>query len=157
MKSKQLPWLLVALAAVAALVATSDPAGTGGVIVAPTARGIPNMTLRAVLPRKAYVEGSNLDPFVPPPVEVSPSAQAQSPQQSDPRNVEQSLWIVIGKQNDGPAGWSVFLARNEQTLIARVGDVLDDGYRIISISPPTMILRHVKRDSRRALDIGEAQ
>jgi hypothetical protein len=35
--------------------------------------------------------------------------------------------------------------------------MLDDNYRVVAIKPPTLTLQHLKRNTRRTLDIGEAK
>lgn len=156
MKSTYLPWLLVALAGVTALVVMGDPSGGNEKTVDPVARGASIMRLRTILPRKVIGHVGNADLFGVAAAEMHAAAPSVSIQQGEPRLIEQPSWNVIGKHLDGSSGWSVFLARDEQTLIVRAGDVLDDGHQIVSIVPPVMILHHMKRNTRKTLEIGEA-
>jgi hypothetical protein len=64
---------------------------------------------------------------------------------------------VIGKQSEEDGGWSVFMARGEETWVVREGDALGDDYRVASIRPPQLALQHVRLKTRRTIDIGEAK
>ena len=156
MKSRYLPWLLLILAAVLALVFSGFQSGQDDTLVKPVARSRTDASLRGIVPRTTTPDAGNAALFGATPEEAPASGQSESAQEGEISNPP-LLWRVIGKQHDGSSGWSVFLARDELTMVARVGDVLDDGYRIVSIAPPTMIVGHVTQDTRRAMDIGEAQ
>lgn len=156
MKGKTLPWLLVALAGVMLLLAMGDPPGSNDRVVAATVRNASGVQLRATLPRKASGSVGNADLFGVAPIATQNATSSESSDQHHPRMDDKPSWNVIGKHLENPSGWAVFLAREEQTLMVRVGDVLEDGYRVDSIAPPVMVLRHVKRNTRKTLDIGEA-
>lgn len=155
MNGKWLPWLLAAFAALAVLVITGDPVSPDYEVVAPTRMADTRPSIRALLSRRVGVNERGVDPFALPHGEAfSMSQQASSPPADPPQAGEQPSWNVIGKQYDSTAGWSVFLARDNQTCIVRVGDELDDGYRIVAINPPVLSLQHMKRKTRSTLDIG---
>lgn len=158
MTSPYLPWLLAALAGVAALVLMDDPPDSNDKIVAASGHRVSSMKLRAILPRKGAGNIGNADLFGVAPSEAStvvPSVTAPVSRQNERQLLEQPTWKLIGKYLDAPSGWAVFLVRNEQTRIVHAGDLLDDGYRIERIDPPLMALRHVQRNTRKTLDIGE--
>lgn len=163
MKSHRLPWLLLALATTAALAAFGDPPAetvTATLPTQPRDHVVAHVVaIRALLPRAlaAAVPG---DPFG---VALSPR-QAELPAAVVPATVppaptfNASLpWRVIGKQQEEGADWSVFLARGEETTVVRVGDLLDEGYRVTAIEPPTLTLQHIQKKIRRTLDIGDAR
>lgn len=66
------------------------------------------------------------------------------------------LLTVLGKKYEAPI-WEVYLARGDQTLIAREGMALDGGLRVDSIAPPTMNLTLTSTGQTMSLDIGEAR
>lgn len=155
MKSRRLPWLLLALAATAALGALGEP-NADVAVVASSQSPDRASRIRALLPRSAG-SWQGGDPFAvaiaapPAPVAESP---AVAPAPSFPAPVP---WRVIGKQQDEDASWTVFLARGEDTWVVREGDTLDDGFRVAAIKPPTLTLQHIKHQTRRTLDIGIAR
>lgn len=162
MKITRLTWLLAALATTAALAAFGDsptPAPPAPAFDAPGPfAALP--PIRALVARPAPT-GSGIagDPFsaAPPPVTAALTAIASRPTAVAPAPTALPAlpWQVIGKQFDEQEGWTVFLARGEQTSIVRTGDTLDDSYRIVAIQPPTLTLQHLKQASRRTLDIGD--
>jgi len=155
MKSRRLPWLLLALATTAALAAFGDASPD---VVQPAAQPgafEPVAVIRALQPRND-IPGPGGDPFAvtPPPSNTPVETNAVPPA---PTFAAPLSWRVIGKQLEDDAGWTVFLARGEETSIVRAGDMLDDTYRVTAIQPPTLTLQHIHRKNRRTLDIGEAK
>jgi hypothetical protein len=147
----RLPWLLLALAATAALAALGEPDAAAPAMPRATERAA---SIRALLPRSAG-KWQGGDPFavaVPAPPPLPVVAVTAAPSFPPP-----SPWHVIGKQQDEDASWTVFLARGEDTWVVREGDTLDDGYRVAAIKPPTLVLQHMKRNARRTIDIGIAR
>ena len=61
MTSPYLPWLLAALAGVAALVLMDDPPDSNDKIVAASGHRVSSMKLRAILPRKGAGNIGNAD------------------------------------------------------------------------------------------------
>jgi len=152
-KSRRLPWLLSALAATAALAAMGDPDSELAPPVAVRSAPERSPAIRGLLPRVASVS-HGIDPFAVAPTLAPaepPPASAVAPAPSFPPPLP---WRVIGKQQDD-AGWTVFLARGEDTQLVREGDTLDETYRVAAIQPPTLTLQHLKHKTRRTLDIGE--
>lgn len=157
MKSRRLPWLLLALATTAALAAFGDSSPDS---VAPSAQPSafePVAVIRALQPR-TDLPGPGGDPFAV----TAPPAPSTTPGETNavppaPTFAAPLPWRVIGKQLEDDAGWTVFLARGEETSIVRAGDMLDDTYRVTAIQPPTLTLQHINRKNRRTLDIGEAK
>lgn len=156
MKSRRLLWLLLALAATAALGALGEP--NVDVAAASSARQAERFTsVRALLPRSAAAWQGG-DPFAV--AVAAPAVAAPEPHAAvapAPSFLVPVPWRVIGKQQDEDASWTVFLARGEDTWVVREGDTLDDGFRVAAIKPPTLTLQHVTRHARRTLDIGIAR
>jgi hypothetical protein len=164
MKSRRLPWLLLALAATAALGALGEP-NADVAVVASSQSPDRASRIRALLPRSAGAWQGG-DPFAvaiaapPAPAAESPAVAPARPAGSTlgvPTFPALSPWRVIGKQQDDDASWTVFLARGEDTWVVREGDTLDDGFRVAAIKPPTLTLQHIKHQTRRTLDIGIAR
>jgi hypothetical protein len=64
-------------------------------------------------------------------------------------------FTYIGKQSsDGR--WEVFLSRGDDTLIVHEQTIIDGGYRVESIAPPTMTLVYLPTKLVQTLDIGSA-
>lgn len=155
MKSRRLPWLLLALAATAALGALGEP-NADVAVVASSQSPDRASRIRALLPRSAGAWQGG-DPFAVA-VAAPPAPIAESPAVAPaPTFPAPSPWRVIGKQQDDDASWTVFLARGEDTWVVREGDTLDDGFRVAAIKPPTLTLQHIKHQTRRTLDIGIAR
>lgn len=59
----------------------------------------------------------------------------------------------IGKKWDGEQ-WTIFLARDDETLAVKTGETLDDTYRVHSIEPTELILEYLplKQEQRLALE-----
>jgi hypothetical protein len=159
MKSRRLYWLLAALAVTALLAAWGD-APVGPVAAAPSPQQVVtterDVAIRALLPRKLR-DGRGIDPFaVPPPApEVTPAAAVAVP--PVPTFAAPPPYRVIGKQQGEEDGWTVFLARGEETWVVREGDSLGDDYRVTSIKPPLLTLQHTRSKTRRTIDIGESK
>jgi hypothetical protein len=159
MKSRRLYWLLAALAATALLAAWGD-APVGPVAAAPSPHQAVtterDVIIRALLPRKLR-EGRGIDPFAVslPAAEAPPAAAATVP--PAPTFSALPSYRVIGKQQEDGEGWTVFLARGEETWVVREGDILGDDYRVAAIKPPLLTLLHARNKSRRTIDIGEAR
>lgn len=159
MKHSRLPWLLLALAGTAALSAfggaPDEVAQASGTF--DTTDRLP--VIRALVPR-SYAPALRNDPFAVSlpgaPIEAAPASVPHAVPPA-PSFAATLPWRVLGKQLDDDEGWTVFLARGEETWVVRSGDTLDDAYRVISISPPTLTLQHLKQKTRSTLDIGEAR
>lgn len=157
MKASRLPWLLLALVAVAALAAFGEapsPPATPA-----DAERLPE--IRALLPRE-NVPDARGNPFAAVPAAPTPlDTQAETggrfravpPAPSLPPPLP---WRAIGKQFDEQEGWTVFLARGEETRIVRAGDMLDEHLRVVAIRPPELILQPSGKTTRLTLDIGAA-
>ena len=168
MKPGRLTWLLAALAGTALLAAWGDaPVAT----VAAAASPRPDVAadrgafIRALLPR-AVRDGQGIDPFAAAPPAVAEAAPAAPVAVSPARPAGSTLGVptfspppyrVIGKQQDEIEGWTVFLARGEETWVVREGDSLGDDYRVAAITPPQLTLLHLRSKARRTIDIGEAR
>jgi hypothetical protein len=161
MSARRLPWLLAALAVTAVWSAIGgqaehDPALSAAALDGLATERLP--TIRALIERQASPDAV-LDPFAlsapaspapPPPQGAVPPAPTFEPPPP-------LAWRYIGKQQDDESVWTVFLAHGPRTQIVRVGDTLDDTYRVAAIAPPTLTLQHLKNKTNRTLDIGAAR
>lgn len=62
-------------------------------------------------------------------------------------------YLVLGKKLEDQS-WEVYLARGEQTFIAREKGTLENQYRVDSIKPPTMTLTYLPLNQVQTLTIG---
>jgi hypothetical protein len=62
----------------------------------------------------------------------------------------------IGKKQEAER-WEVFLARGEQTFIAREGEVLEGTYRVDRIDPPALTFTYLPLGQVQTLPIGESR
>jgi hypothetical protein len=145
--ARRLPLLLVALAATAGWAALgespAEPVTAAGNAIEP----LP--AIRALLARVPSAAGT--DPFALPPPPPIPETVAVP---REPTLPAAPGWHCIGKQRDEDTRWSVFLARGNETRVVRIGDTLDDAYRVTAIAPPTLTLLHLKTKTHRTIDIG---
>jgi hypothetical protein len=88
----------------------------------------------------------NWNPPPPPATASQPSAPVAPP----------LPYAFMGKKQEGEA-WEVYLTRNEQTFVAREGEVLEGNYRVGKIVPPTMTLTYLPLDEVQTLPIGETR
>ena len=159
MKAGRLTWLLLALGATAALAAFGDPQDGTVSAAVPLATAARPAAIRALLPRQ-FAPAPVGDPFaIDRPADPVPDAPAERS-----RAVSPALtftvplnWRVLGKQQSDDEGWTVFLARGDETSVVRVGDTLDESYRVLAIAPPTLTLQHLKNKTKHTLDIGDAR
>lgn len=63
-------------------------------------------------------------------------------------------FVYLGRNLNGKA-WEVFLGYGEQTLIVQEGAVIEPDYRVESIKPPVLTLRHLPTSKQQTLSIGE--
>lgn len=155
MKAGRLPWLLLALAATAALAAFGDvPNEAAG---APASAVLPErLPVIRALEARAFPPAPGGDPFAAArTADAAPRGAGAVP--PAPTLAAPLPWQVIGKQHVADEGWTVFLADGEKTCVVREGDTLDDTYRVAAIKPPTLTLLHLKRKSAHTLDIGETR
>lgn len=158
MSARRMPWLLSALAATAVWSAVGgqgehEPALSAAAIDALPTERMP--TIRALLERQAGA-APVLDPFALPAQETPPPQGAVPPAPTF-QPPPPLAWRYIGKQRDEDEAWTVFLASGTRTQVVRVGDTLDDIYRVAAIAPPTLTLQHLKNKTNRTLDIGVAR
>lgn len=62
-------------------------------------------------------------------------------------------YLVLGKKFEDQS-WEVYLARGDQTFIAREKGTLENQYRVDSIKPPTMTLTYLPLNQVQTLTIG---
>jgi hypothetical protein len=86
----------------------------------------------------------NWTPPPPPPEPAPPPPPPSAPPMP---------FTLIGKALE-EGRWEVWLARGEQSYIARDGDVIDGTYRVESIRPPLMTLVYLPLNQVQQLNIG---
>jgi hypothetical protein len=62
-------------------------------------------------------------------------------------------YTVIGKKLEDGA-WQVFLRRDDQILVVKTLDTIDNAYRVEEIRPPVMTLTYLPLQSRQTFSIG---
>jgi len=156
--------LLLALAFVAsaALVAWDQFASSASAVVADRPQAVSARPKPAaakatneleVLPlasRAAYAaaDGNAFLPQLPPPPPPPPPAPPPPPPSAPP-----PPFTYVGKKlEDGH--WEVYLGTADATLVARAGQALDPQYRVVSITPPTMVLLYLPMNEKQTLQIG---
>lgn len=159
MKPGRLPWLLLALVGTAALAAFGSAPDATVRATGMVASSERPPVIRALESRN-YGPAPGSDPFAATPPAGShepPSAGRISAVPPAPTFNVPLNWRVLGKQLTDDEGWTVFLARGDETCVVRTGDTLDDTFRVVAISPPLLTLQHLKNKTKRTLDIGEAR
>ena len=135
---------------------TSAPAPSLDVISASRKAGTPGEAMiLAIAPRAAATPDAPRDAFSthswnPPP----PPPPPRLPPAPPPQPVAPPLpFTFLGKQQqDGQ--WHVFLGRADRTIIAKVGLVLDNTYRVDSIAPPQMQITYLPLGQKQVLFVG---
>jgi hypothetical protein len=79
-------------------------------------------------------------PAIPPP---APSAPALP-------------YTFLGKKHESGV-WEIYLARGEQSFIAREGQVLEGTYRVDAIAPPSLKLTYLPLNQAQTLAIGDTR
>lgn len=141
------------------------PASHGKTIAAPAAHGaaagdgeqfalVPRDQLvpssgKGVKPKSAARDLFGARDWNPPP--PPPPAVEQAP----PPVAPPQPYTFIGKKHEGDS-WEAYLIRGEQTFIAREGLVLEGGYRIDKIQPPTLTMTYLPMAQVQTLSIGDA-
>lgn len=65
-------------------------------------------------------------------------------------------FTFLGKKLEGGT-WEVFLARGEQSFVVREGSMIDNTYRVDSITPPNLSLTYMPLGQSQSLAIGETR
>ncbi|MFP3757702.1 hypothetical protein [Cupriavidus sp. SIMBA_020] len=61
-------------------------------------------------------------------------------------------FTYLGKEQFGHA-WRVFLVNGDNTLVVGEADSIDDQYKVLSITPPTMTFEYLPMHERQTLQI----
>ena len=88
---------------------------------------------------------ATLDWRPPPPPPPKPIVQPPAPPTFP--------YTVIGKKLEDGA-WQVFLRRDDQILVVKTLDTIDNAYRVEEIRPPVMTLTYLPLQSRQTFSIG---
>lgn len=146
-------WLFLGLMATAAVAAFGDMPESHYPVVAPAVH-LPRIRSLVARREMPVVTG---DPFAPALPVTAPAVMVPPAVPSEPVFQAALPWRAIGKLQQEGEGWTVFLANGGATRVVRVGDTLDEAYRVTEIAPPKMALLHVRHKTRVTLDIGEAK
>lgn len=123
--------------------------------VSPTVanRGLPALVRRDVLvptvPRRPAV-----DLFAPAPWAMSPVPPPEAPWVEAPPTAPALPFTVLGKKLEA-GQWEVYLAKGDQTLIVRQGDVIDGVYRVEKVEPPTLNLVYLPLGQSQNMEMGD--
>lgn len=85
----------------------------------------------------------------PPPVAAVPTVHVEPPRPTAPA----VPFTVIGKKLEAGT-WEVYLAKGDQTYVARQGDVVADDYRVNAIAPSHMTLIYLPLNEPQTLQTG---
>lgn len=144
---------------------SATPAASGAEKTVSSGKPRPNAaqsskSLEALVPRDQLIPGPQTRPqqardlfasgsWMPPPPLVKPLPP--------PPPVAPALpFTFLGKKLEGKV-WEVFLARGEQSFIVREGTVLENTYRVETISPPNLNLTYLPLGQSQSLLIGDSQ
>lgn len=85
----------------------------------------------------------------------NPPPPPPPPEQPAPPPVAPPLpYTFLGKKLEGDA-WEVFLAKGEQTFVARASQVIENDWRVDKIAPPTLTLTYLPLGLPQTLSIGD--
>lgn len=86
----------------------------------------------------------------PPPTPPPPPSKPVPP---PPPMAPPLPYVFLGKKSED-GKWEVYLARGEQTYIAREQSIIEGQYRIDAIKPPTLSLTYLPLSQQQTLTIG---
>lgn len=117
----------------------------GSAIERSTLQSSPTKMILAILPRTPA--SPHTDAFVtrdwnPPPPKIPPADPVAPP----------LPFTYVGKKFEG-GQWQVFLAREDETLIVKDKERIDDTYRVETIKPPTMTITYLPLQETQSLTI----
>lgn len=164
MKRRRLVVLLGCLGVVAAMVlhdrfAAQRVAAVVGVTGTPVTGRDPARTAEpsgevlAIASRGEYADAQgNVFVAPPPPKSVVAAVPVQSEPPPAPK-APQPPFTFVGKEFDAGV-WKVFLAAQDNILIAREGELLGDDYKVLKIHPPTMEIVYLPLNEKQTFGIG---
>lgn len=98
-------------------------------------------------------EGKKIDLFAVANWVPTPTAQNLPPAQPARPTAPAVPFKFIGKKLE-TGNWEVYLARDQRTMVATRGAILEGSYRVDAIEPPTMRLTYLPLDQVQQLTIG---
>jgi hypothetical protein len=114
-------------------------------------------TSLVVIARRELISDSAKEPardlFAPKSWTPPPPAAAGAQEPPAPPAIP---FTYLGKKLEGGT-WEVYLARGDQTFIARLGSVIDNTYRIDRIAPPALEMTYLPLARSQTLPIGDSQ
>jgi hypothetical protein len=143
-------------AARAAPTAAADPARDRAALdprTAPPIAGLPQRTAIDVRSADAF-KGMSWNPPAPPPAPPPPAAiAAPTPAPSAPPLPFRFVGL-LERKTDRP---TAFLAKGEALLVVHAGDVIDNTYRVESLSPAQIVVTYLPLDQRQTLGVAGGQ
>jgi hypothetical protein len=106
-------------------------------------------------------EAANIDPFAPrdwqAPAPVAPAPAnvaplAVAPLVLEPQGPPPLPFQYMGRMTDGDTPL-VYLVRGEQTLVAKLGETLDQAYRVVSIGPLQIDFLHIPTGEAQSMSL----
>lgn len=91
-------------------------------------------------------------PPPPPPEPVNTAGPAQPPPVIVPEGPPPLPYQFMGRLNNG-ADQLVYLGRGDQPLVARMGDVLEQIYKVVDIGPAQIEFEHLPTGQRQTLPL----
>jgi hypothetical protein len=85
-----------------------------------------------------------------------PPPPAPPPQPEAAPSAPPVPYTYLGRKVEGDA-WEVYLARGDQTFVAKSGTVLDGAWRVESAQPPSLVLTFLPLGQTQTLSIGDPQ
>jgi hypothetical protein len=151
-----------AAAVVEPIVVARAPAG-GAADAAPAPASAAAPATSAWSLREAIAVDPASDPFAaasfaPPPPPPPPPAPVVPPPPPPPPKAPPLPFSFVGLLEQGVARPQAFLARGDALFIVAAGDVIEDKYRVESLSPASIVLTYLPLSERQVLNAsGSAQ
>lgn len=86
----------------------------------------------------------------------NPPAPAPAPQPAPAPVAPPVPYTFLGKKLEGDA-WEVFLAKGNQTFVARANQVIESDWRVDRIAPPTLTLTYLPLGLPQSVAIGDSR
>jgi hypothetical protein len=150
--AKRRTWALIALASGTALLAYLAPPGADEGLRAATAgagstASKAGFTIPEKLPKRRAMRASKKDLFWAPAPPPPPPPQAEPPPPPPP-----NPYRFAGVTTQG-GELQVWLGTDRRVYEARAGEMLDDAWRIQSVSREAVVLLHVPRNVEQRIDV----
>lgn len=108
--------------------------------------------VRAVIAHAVAADPFAATSFAPPPPAPPPPAPVVAPPPPPPPKAPPLPFTFVGLLEQGVAKPQAFLARGDALFIVAAGDVVEDKYRIESLSPASVVLTYLPLAERQVLN-----